>query len=160
MITRRPRWVASLAGVALLSLGVLIVGACDDDEGGGDKTPAEPTATEPAGETDATPTSVTPVGPQLEISADSLTSFDTDELEAPAGEAVTVTFDNRDTGIQHNWALYASEDDADDPDKAIAATEIEPAPDVQSVVVPAVDPGEYYFQCDLHPNMNGTLTAR
>jgi plastocyanin len=160
MIMSKRRWVASLAGVAVLSLGVLVVVACDDDKGGGDKTPAEPSATEPAGETDTAPTAVTPVGQQLEISADSLTSFDIDELAAPAGEPFTVTFDNRDTGIPHNWALYASEDDADDTDKAIAATEIETAPDVQSVVVPALDPGEYYFQCDLHPNMNGTLTAQ
>ena len=25
--------------------------------------------------------------------------------------------------------------------------------------VPALQPGSYYFQCDIHPFMNGTLTA-
>ncbi|MEX1253459.1 MAG: cupredoxin domain-containing protein [Dehalococcoidia bacterium] len=157
---RRREWIAAVIGVAALSLGVIATAACDDDKDAADTTPTDPSATEPADETDTPPTAVTPVGEQLQISADSLTSFDTDELAAPAGEPFTVTFDNQDTGIPHNWALYATEDDAGDPDLAIAATETEPAPDVQSVVVPALDPGEYYFQCDLHPNMNGTLTAQ
>jgi plastocyanin len=25
--------------------------------------------------------------------------------------------------------------------------------------VPPLDPGSYYFQCDVHPNMNGTVTV-
>jgi len=25
--------------------------------------------------------------------------------------------------------------------------------------VPALDPGSYYFRCDVHPQMNGTLEA-
>jgi plastocyanin len=169
VIESKRALLATLGAIAALSLG-LVVAACDDDEdaGGGATetapaataaTPGEATATEPAGSTDGEPTDVTPVGDQLQISADSLTSFDTDELTAPAGVPFTVTFDNRDTGIPHNWALYATEDDAGDTDLAIAATEIENAPDTQSVVVPALDPGEYYFQCDLHPNMNGILTA-
>jgi plastocyanin len=163
MTSKRTR-LALLGAIVAVSLG-LLVAACDDDENGGggpaETAPASngATATEPDGSTDGEPTDVTSVGEQVQIAADNLTAFDTDELTAPAGEPFTVTFDNRDTGIPHNWALYASEDDAGDPDLALAATEIESAPDVQSVVVPALDPGEYYFQCDVHPNMNGTLTA-
>jgi len=26
--------------------------------------------------------------------------------------------------------------------------------------VPALKPGTYFFRCDLHPNMNGTLNVR
>jgi plastocyanin len=165
VITSSRAGLALLGALVALSLAFALAACDDDDNGSGGPTETAPastgaTPTEPAGSTEGAPTEVTPVGEQLQISADSLTSFDVDELSAPAGEPFTVTFDNRDTGVPHNWALYVSEDDAGDTDKAIAATEIESAPDTQSVVVPALDPGEYYFQCDVHPNMNGTLTAQ
>jgi plastocyanin len=27
------------------------------------------------------------------------------------------------------------------------------------VVVPALDPGTYFFKCDVHPDMNGTIVV-
>jgi plastocyanin len=157
MLAARRRFVW-LGAAALLGLALALGAACDDDSDGGNGDGSGPTATEEP--TEPPPTEVTPVGEQLSISADSITSFETDEMAAPAGAPFTVTFDNQDTGIPHNWALYATEDDAGDTDSAIAATEIETAPDIQSVIVPALDAGAYYFHCDLHPNMNGTLTAQ
>ncbi|HXK34098.1 MAG TPA: cupredoxin domain-containing protein, partial [Dehalococcoidia bacterium] len=90
----------------------------------------------------------------LEISADNSESFSTDELSAPAG-TVTVTFDNQEDGVTHNWALYPSPDELDNQ---IAATELITGPATDSVTF-TVEPGEYYFRCDVHPQMEGTFTA-
>jgi plastocyanin len=134
--------VAGLASVVLVASVAALGGACGD-----------------GGSNQATPTSLNGDGSQLQIWADDSSSFNTDALQAPADEPFAVTFDNRDTGVYHNFALYESEDDAGDTDKAIAASELESGPDTQTVEVPALPPGEYYFQCDLHPNMRGTLTV-
>ena len=46
----------------------------------------------------------------LEIAAEN-TEYDVSELgPAPAGEDITLQFDNDDPGIQHNWSLYETED--------------------------------------------------
>jgi plastocyanin len=147
-----------------LVLGVALgVAACDDDEAD-NGTPTEPEATEAATQPDATEAATEPGatpgdGVTLEISASDSLSFNVDTLEVAAGEPFSVTFDNQDTGVQHNFALYESEDEAHGGGDPIAATDLAPGPDVQTVEVPALDAGEYYFHCDVHPNMNGTLTA-
>jgi len=82
--------------------------------------------------------------------------FDTDELEAAAGE-ITVDFDHRDAGVAHNFAVYLSPDDLDSP---VAATEIESGPVTQTLRF-TLPPGEYFYQCDVHPaTMTGTLIVR
>lgn len=48
-----------------------------------------------------TPTSSAPTGALLHISAQSI-AFDTNHLEAPAGQAFVLDFDNNDPGIPHN----------------------------------------------------------
>lgn len=93
-------------------------------------------------------------GTTVEISADNSESFSTDELRAPAG-TVTVVFDNQDPGVIHNWALYPSSDELDEP---IAATDLTTGPATTSVTF-TVEPGEYYFRCDVHPQMEGTFIA-
>ncbi len=135
---------------------LLVVAACGDDGGDGSGGTATPSVSELCLQTFA---AATP-GPAslLEISANSLTSFNVDALEAPAAEPLSVTFDNQDSGVQHNFALYEDEGDAEGGAKPIAATELEPGPDSQTVDVCALAAGAYYFHCDVHPNMNGTLT--
>ena len=36
-------------------------------------------------------------------------SFDTDEIDLPAGQPSTLTFDNEDAGIPHNIAIYSDD---------------------------------------------------
>jgi cytochrome c oxidase subunit 2 len=99
------------------------------------------------------PPSVAPGATVLDISADAI-AFDTRELSAPAGEAFTIHFVNQE-GVIHNVAIFRGEervftgDPITGPDATI------------DYVVPALQPGEYTFQCDYHPvpDMTGTLTV-
>jgi plastocyanin len=89
---------------------------------------------------------------RLEIVSVSST-FDVEELEAPAGP-ITIVFDNRDTGVIHNLHIYKG-DSARGED--IAQTELKPGLIVQELNL-NLDAGEYYYVCDAHPTtMEGSL---
>jgi len=91
----------------------------------------------------------------LEIAAEN-TEYDVSELgPAPAGEDITLQFDNDDPGIQHNWSLYETEES----DEPIFEGEILTGVDTEDYAVPAIDePGTYHFHCDIHPAvMTGEL---
>ena len=75
--------------------------------------------------------------------------FDPTEVEVPADEPVTIVDDNRDS-VAHNIHLV----DAPGEPK----TELTPGPRIQLLEV-TLEPGDYEFVCDLHPNMRGTITA-
>ncbi len=87
--------------------------------------------------------------PTLEVSAADL-AFDTDTLELTSGGGV-IEFDNADSQ-PHNIAIYPTEASLNDP---LFKGEIIPAGQSASYEVPAIRPGEYYFQCDVHPTMKG-----
>jgi len=76
------------------------------------------------------------------------------KLVAPAGQPFTIRFENQDAGIPHNVAVHAAEDFSDAP---IAATPVQSGPVTQTLEVPALDPGTYFFRCDVHPT---TMTGR
>ncbi len=98
----------------------------------------------------------TPSG-SVEIAAVPVTRFDKSELIVPAGQEVTLVFDNREGGVLHNWALYKS---ATDTNK-IAGTQLCTGPCDETIKFPAPAPGEYFFKCDVHPiQMTGKLTVR
>ncbi|MET0801222.1 MAG: cupredoxin domain-containing protein [Actinomycetota bacterium] len=75
-------------------------------------------------------------------------------LVAPAGEPFTVNVDNQDDGIPHNFDLLTEEGG-----DQIAATEVAPGPVQEPLDVDPLDPGEYFYQCDVHPTMTGNLVA-
>jgi plastocyanin len=116
-------------------------------------TPAVQVTPSPAGTgTPATATVPAGGGSVVSISASNIL-FDKNELEAKAG-AITVQFDNKDSGIPHNFSVYKSKDDLTNP---IAATEIATGP-VMLTLQLNLEKGEYYFDCQVHPTtMNGTL---
>ena len=89
----------------------------------------------------------------LTISAANV-QFDTDQLEIPA-DGGALQFVNEDTA-EHNVAIY--EDDS--ASKEIFKGEIIPGGQEITYEVPSQEPGEYYFQCDVHPGMNGTVTFK
>jgi plastocyanin len=90
----------------------------------------------------------------IQISAKDL-KFSTDTLEAPADEAFQIAFDNQEAA-PHNVAIYRTE----------AASEkilVEPpfsGPKTVVYNVPAQPAGTYFFRCDLHPDMKGTLEVK
>jgi len=70
-------------------------------------------------------------------------SFDTTTLTAPAGQEVTITFENRDGGIRHNLQIIG-------PSGPIA-TDIEAGPVTQTLNFTIDEPGTYTFLCQVHP---------
>jgi plastocyanin len=82
--------------------------------------------------------------------------FDTDSLELTAGEETTLTFVNDDSSAtQHNISIY----ETPDAEKNLFEGQIIPGGQEAEYQIPALKKGEYYFQCDVHPSMNGTVTV-
>jgi len=82
-------------------------------------------------------------------------SFSSDRLAAPAGEPFTLAFDNEDDGVPHNVAIYKDASAA----QSLFVGDLVDGPKTVTYDVPALDPGDYYFRCDVHPQMSGTLVA-
>ena len=90
-------------------------------------------------------------GGTVEITADDI-AFDAGVIEAPAGEAFTVTLVNNDS-VPHNISFYVTEGGEE-----IAVGEVINGGETVEVEVPALDAGEYFFVCDVHPQqMTGSL---
>jgi plastocyanin len=105
---------------------------------GGSGGPGEPGPGEPEG--------VTVVAQNI--------AFDTSTIELEP-VPTTITFENRDAGVQHNIAIYSDSSLADE----LFNGELVTGPTTIQYDVPALPPGELYFQCVVHPNMNGTVVV-
>lgn len=82
--------------------------------------------------------------------------FDPTTFTVPAGEASVVTMDNQDGGIPHNLAVYTD----DSATESLFVGETVTGPTTVDYELPALDAGEYFFRCDVHPTtMFGTVTA-
>jgi plastocyanin len=83
-------------------------------------------------------------------------AFSTDNLELPADEEADLAFTNSDAAsVPHNIAIY--EDDS--AGKALFQGETIPGGSEVTYQIDPLPKGEYYFQCDVHPGMNGTVTV-
>ena len=81
-------------------------------------------------------------------------SFDKTSLQASAGE-VTFTLDNQD-GIAHDLHVFKGSDASG---QSVGMTPIEAGP-VENSFTAQLQPGTYYYQCDVHPTeMHGMLTV-
>jgi plastocyanin len=125
--------------VALLASMALVLASCAND---GD--PVAP------GNDDGAP----PADGVTDVSADNM-AFDTDRIVVPAGEPVTIEFTNLESQ-PHNIAIYTDSSRSEElfrgeiitgPDESITY-EIEP-----------LEAGEYYFDCTVHPEMNGAYVV-
>lgn len=95
-----------------------------------------------------------PAGAPVSISAEGL-AFGTSELSLKADTPSLIAFDNRDQGIPHNVAIYTAQGG-----EALFQGEIVTGPTKVEYDVPPLDPGEYSFQCDVHPTtMSGSVTV-
>ncbi len=91
----------------------------------------------------------------IDLTARSM-AFDTDSLNLNAGARTVIHFENREaSSIQHNVAIYKNSG-AQDPifrGKIIAG-----GADIDYEFT-APSSGEYFFRCDVHPSMNGTVVV-
>ncbi len=85
-------------------------------------------------------------------------AFDINCIEAPTDSPFTIAFDNQDAGVQHNVAVYPNATDLTQP---IEKGELITGPATADYKVPALEEGEYYFQCDVHPTqMTGNVVVK
>ncbi|MGE3620402.1 MAG: cupredoxin domain-containing protein [Acidimicrobiia bacterium] len=123
------RWRAR-AGAAVLVAAV--ASGCGDTSGGDDEAAPE-----------------VPEGAAAVITSRDV-QFEPSEVTVPAGEEVLVVHVNDDDGMNHNIHLKSA--------PGSPKTPLERGRGVQELRV-TLDPGEYPYTCDLHPNMKGTLVA-
>jgi len=94
-------------------------------------------------------------GTTVEIAMIPVIQFDSVDVAVPADQAVTLTADNQDPGIFHNWAVYTDESASE----LIAATPI-CVDCTETITFDPPDPGVYFFRCDVHPTqMVGTFVV-
>ncbi len=96
--------------------------------------------------------------PQVHITAQG-TAFQQKQITVPDGR-LQLTFTNDDADIFHDVALYSA------PSGGTPYIAFTPFSGVGHQKYPSVDlaklgvkPGKYYFRCDFHPSMVGTLTV-
>jgi len=139
------RFVFALRRAAFLTLTLtlgLALAACSSDSETSPSAPAAESEGADSGNGQAT---------SVSISAADM-AFDVDSMTANAGGPIVVTFTNNDT-VPHNFSVY-TEDGGD----AIATGDIINQGQTDEIDLGELEPGTYYFVCDLHPEMNGTLT--
>ncbi len=92
----------------------------------------------------------------IEITSQSI-AFDKKTIIVSAGAKVTMNFHNQDNGVPHNFALYQDSS----KQKAFFKGEIfKGVADKTYRFTAPSEPGSYYFQCDVHHQMNGTFQVK
>jgi plastocyanin len=139
-MAHQARGRAGLAAVCLAA-AVLLLGGCGDDGAAGTSGGTSTTGQDHSCAV-AERGAVTIVAKDL--------AWDVACLQAPEGDPLTITIDNRDADVNHNLHI------TDLPGGP--RTELRPGPSKQRLELPAgLAAGEYGYVCDIHPNMTGTL---
>jgi plastocyanin len=108
-----------------------------------------------AGSESRTAPALDPSGtPDLTIRAQNV-AFDAKTVTVPAGRPLVLRLENEDAGILHNIAIYRDARAAE----LIARGALFDGPRTSDYHFDPLPPGAYYFQCDLHPAMNGVVQA-
>jgi plastocyanin len=163
--------------LALLAVGLLLGAGCTTPTPPATPTPTStPTPTDspsatmtmtmtilpttatapPTGTTDPATTTMPPSGGAVTVGLMAKNiAFNTTTITVPACSAVTVNFDNQDSGIPHNFAVFTTSA-ATTP---IFQGQIITGPKTTQYRFTApCTPGDYWFRCDVHPSiMFGTF---
>jgi plastocyanin len=94
-------------------------------------------------------------GPVVEVTAQNI-QFDASTLTAPAAQAFTLVFHNDDPGVPHNVAIYTDSSAS----SSVFTGKVFNGKAIMDYSVPAIPAGSYFFRCDVHPQMNGTLVIQ
>lgn len=117
-------------------------------QNGGDGAASPPVST-------LTPTP--PAGVDVQIAAVPMIKFDVKALSIPANKQTVVRFVNNDKTIVHNFAVYKDRS----AKEKIVQGKVCVAPCENTVTVPPLPSGNYFFRCDVHPQqMTGTLEVK
>jgi plastocyanin len=112
--------------------------------------PSPAASAAPAGGAGASPAATGPV----QITAKDV-AFDKKAFALPADVPTTIRFRNNDTAVQHNIAIYRDSAFS----QVVFKGELFAGPGTREYKVPAMTAGTYYFHCDVHPPMQGTVTV-
>lgn len=109
----------------------------------------------PTGESVESPAGAGATDSALTVVAESgdTNAFDSDHLEIAGGQTFALELKNPDAE-PHNLSVYA----AKGGENLFRGAFVDPGKDM-TYDVPALPNGELYFQCDVHPEMFGTLTV-
>jgi plastocyanin len=145
-----PRYVLSFALV-----GLLLLAACGaETQPGWTFAPLGPTPQAATPGPDETPD---PEALTLNVTTTEANqlAFEPAVLEAPPSTQVTVVYLN-DSSVLHNIHFFAGPD-RDAP--SLAQTELVTGPGAEESVTFTTpdEPGDFFFVCDVHPEMTGTL---
>ncbi len=92
------------------------------------------------------------------ISAQGL-RFSTDHLSLPASGTVTINFTNNDGGIPHNIGIYSADPATDPSATELFRGDLLTGPGSTTYTFAALPAGTYFFHCDVHSFMHGTVTV-
>lgn len=121
-----------LTGILLATALAVLVAACS---GGGSAASAS-----------------APPEADLQVDAKDM-EFSTETITLAAGDETTLFFRNMD-GAPHNIAIYTDDSASESLFVGEMVTD-----DAITYEIPALEPGEYFFRCDAHPNMTGTVVV-
>jgi plastocyanin len=103
----------------------------------------------PVGGATGGPVTITVVADQMR--------FDTQQIVVSAGVEVTIIHDNRDVGMPHNLAFFTDSSLS----SVIFRSDLVNGPIIDEFTFTAPStPGQYYFHCDAHPEMNGVFEVQ
>jgi plastocyanin len=125
-----------IATLALATVALAAAACSTTNAGNGPSSPAAP----------ADPNAPTIVAKDLQ--------FVTKDVQVPAGKPFKLTFVNSD-GAPHNVAIYTDASASSNLFRGEIVSGTTVAADV-----PALAAGTYFFRCDVHPDMQGTITAK
>jgi plastocyanin len=111
-----------------------------------------------SGGTGSTSASCAPSATTLTLTAKD-TRFEPDCLAAPAGQALTIAFDNQDA-LPHNLSLYTADPMVARNVKSLFQGTLVTGPTKTTYSVPALPAGTYYFNCVVHPKMFGAFVVK
>jgi plastocyanin len=100
------------------------------------------------------PASAGPIDPNAPVITAQNNAFSPTTLDVTANKAFSLTLDNKDSA-PHNVAIYT---DSSASTKVSAGEVVSSTTTTQQV--PALAPGSYFFRCDVHHEMTGTITAK
>jgi plastocyanin len=108
----------------------------------------------PSNATTGTPAPTAAVDPSSPVVIAKDMKFQTPNVTAPAGKAFAMTFENQDSQ-PHNVSIYT---DSSASQRLYEGEIFSSGSRVYQV--PALAAGTYFFRCDVHQDMTGTIVAQ